>query len=122
MLLESIAGFLESHGIAKKQVDLFIGSLPESPDNCVALFEYPGEPRPLHWDGDYPRVQVLVRHKSYPNGRQLIERISQVLHGDGVPGVMLMQALQNPYFLQRDENNRAFFVVNFRVIKHREAS
>ncbi len=122
MTLKDIGQLLQSKGIGTLGVDIFLGQLPAKPDDIIAIFEYAGEPPDLHWQGEYPRVQVLVRNKSYEKGREKIEEVKNVLHGVretilGNKRYLLIQALQSPFFMQRDENNRAIFVCNFKIIK-----
>jgi len=86
------------------------------------VFEYAGEPPDLHSNTEYPGLQVLVRNKSYEAGRTKIEQVRTILHGVTETIInneryLLIRANQSPAFLQRDENNRAVFVCNFRVIK-----
>lgn len=125
MLIRDIAQILQTNGIGVLGTDIFLGQLPASPDNVVAVFEYAGEPPDLHWPGEYPGLQILVRNKSYEAGRQKIEQVKNILHGLAETVVnnhryLLIRANQSPAFLQRDENNRAIFVCNFRVIKAKE--
>jgi len=123
VLLEDIRTYLEQQGLGVFGEDLFIGVMPSKPDNCIVLFEYAGEPMDLvdsHLE--YPSLQVLVRNTDYPAGRQKIEEITKTLHGVSeqiINGTryLLIQARQSPFFLEWDENERAIFVVNFRIIK-----
>lgn len=122
MLLEDIGNYLQANGVGTIGADIFLGQLPASPDNVVAVFEYAGEPPDLHWQGEYPGLQILVRNKSYLAGRSKIEQARNVLHGMAETAInnhryLLIRANQSPAFLQRDENNRVIFVCNFRVIK-----
>lgn len=117
LLLDDIASYLETIGS-----DIFKGYLPEQPDNCIALFEYAGEPPDLHSNVEYPGLQVLVRSKSYATGRQKIEKVKSILHGVAETMInghryLLISARQSPEALPRDENGRVIFVCNFRVIK-----
>lgn len=122
MLLNDIATYLQANGVGTIGTDIFLGQLPANPDNVTAIFEYAGEPPDLHWNGEYPGLQVLVRNKSYEAGRQKIEQAKNILHGVSETVInnhryLLIRANQSPAFLQRDENNRTIFACNFRVIK-----
>lgn len=122
MLVRDIAQILQNNGIGTLGIDIFWGQLPASPDNCVALFEYAGEPPDLHSNVEYPGLQVLVRNKGYEAGRSKIEQIRSLLHGITETTLsshryLLIRANQSPEFLERDESGRAIFVCNFRVIK-----
>lgn len=123
VLLDDIALYLQQQGIGMIGVDIFKGQLPATPDNAIALFEYAGEPQDLtDANLEYPGLQVLVRNKSYSAGRQKIEQARSALHGLTEATInnvryLLIQARQSPEALPRDENGRAIFVVNFRIIK-----
>jgi len=122
VMLKEIGTFLQSQGIGTLGTDIFLGLMPDKPDNCIALFEYAGEPPDLHSSLEYPGLQVLVRNESYAAGRQKIEQVRSVLHGLTEAMIngrryLLVQAKQSPESLARDENGRAVFVCNFRVMK-----
>lgn len=122
VMLRDIAQLLQTGGIGTLGADLFLGQLPDSPDNCVAVFEYAGGPPDLHWGGEYPGLQVLVRNKSYEAGRAKIEAAKNVLHGLAETKVnnhryLLIRANQSPFLLERDASDRVVFVCNFSVIK-----
>ena len=81
MMLKEIGTYLQSQGIGNLGTDLFLGLMPDQPDNCIALFEYAGSPPDLHWNGEYPGLQVRVRDKSYAAARTKIGEIMAELHG-----------------------------------------
>lgn len=123
MLLDDIGLYLQQKGIGIIGTDIFKGQLPTTSDNAIALFEYAGEPQDLtDANLEYPSLQVLVRNKSYATGRQKIEQVRNILHGLTETTInnvryLLIQAKQSPEALPRDENGRAIFVVNFRIMK-----
>ncbi len=79
-MLEQISAYLEAQGIGTAD-DICIGLMPDQPDNCVSLFEYAGSPPDLHWNGEYPGLQVRVRNISYAAARSKIGEIMTALHG-----------------------------------------
>lgn len=124
MLLDDIASHLQSQGIGTVGTNIFKGLLPDQPDNCIALFEYAGSPPDLHWEGEYPGLQVRVRNKSYSAGREKIGSVVSKLHGLCEQTInstryLLLKANQSPGGLGRDANGRNEWVVNFTVIKER---
>jgi len=124
MLLEDIGNYLEQNGIGVLGTDIFLGQLPASPDNVVALFEYAGYPPWLKLSCERPGLQVRVRSTHYTTGRTKIEKVTQVLHGvteQTINGVryVIIQAEQSPFPLGRDENGRIEWAVNFTVMKER---
>ena len=148
-MLKEIGTYLQSQGIGTLGTNLFLGLMPDEPDNCIALFEYAGSPPDLHWNGEYPGLQVRVRGTSYEAARSKIGDIVKKLHGlyeqilsdEGEPeGIsdegedngeeeptpvtgtryLLIKARGSPEVLKRDNNNRVELFVNFEIIKERD--
>lgn len=124
MLLDDIATFLEAEGIGTIGTDLFTGDIPEEPDNCVALFEYSGQPPDVVVDIDYPGLQVRVRNTNYSAARAKIQDIFELLHtftNTALSGAQYISiyAVQSPHPLGRDKKNRIDFVQNFMITKER---
>jgi len=80
-VLKEIGTYLATKSIGTVGTDIFLGLMPDQPDNCIALFEYAGSPPDLHWNGEYPGLQVRVRNKSYAAARTKIGKIMDELHG-----------------------------------------
>lgn len=125
-LLTDIAARIEADGNGIVGTTIFVGRLPDSPDNCTAIYEYTGQ-QPLFTHDDplphieRPRFQVTVRNASYAAGRAAIETIYRELF---LRNVALTSArylwivpLQQPFYLRRDDNERVEFVVNFECMK-----
>jgi len=124
-MLKEIGTYLQSQGIGTLGANLFLGLMPDQPDNCIALFEYAGSPPDLHWNGEYPGLQVRVRNISYAAGRAKIGEVAKKLHGlheQNLSGTryLLIKARGSPEVLKRDNNNRIELFVNFEIIKERE--
>jgi len=148
-MLKEIGTYLQSQGIGTLGADIFLGLMPDQPDNCIALFEYAGSPIALYWNGEYPGLQVRVRGTSYEAARSKIGDIVKKLHGlyeqilsdEGEPeGIgdegegngeeeptpvsgtryLLIKARGGPEVLKRDGNNRVELFVNFEIIKERD--
>lgn len=118
-MLPGIKTYLEQQGVSGA---IRLGSMPDQPDNCIALFEYAGSPPDLHWPGEYPGLQVRVRNKSYSAGRTKIGEIKALLHGlheTVLSGTryLLIKARGSPEVLKRDANNRIEWFVNFEIMK-----
>jgi hypothetical protein len=124
-MLSDIGNYLQAQGIGTLGADLFLGLMPDQPDNCIALFEYAGSPPDLHWNGEYPGLQVRVRNKSYADARTKIGEVMEKLHGlheQTLSGTryLLIKARGSPEVLKRDNNNRIELFVNFEIIKERD--
>ena len=121
-MLSDISTYLKNQGVGTPGTDMFLGLMPDQPDNCVALFEYAGSPPDLHWSGEYPGLQVRVRNKSYAAARTKIGEVMEKLHGlheQTLSGTryLLIKARGSPEILKRDNNNRVELFVNFEIIK-----
>ena len=124
-MLREIGAYLATKNVGTVGTDIFLGLMPDQPDNCIALFEYAGSPPDLHWNGEYPGLQVRVRNKSYAAARTKIEEVVTELHGaheltlNGTR-YLLIKARGSPEVLKRDNNNRVELFVNFEIIKERD--
>ena len=121
-MLKEIGTYLQSQGIGTLGADIFLGLMPDKPDNCIVLFEYAGSPPDLHWNGEYPGLQVRVRNKSYMAARIKIEETMKHLHGLHAPLLsgtryLLIKARGSPEILKRDSSNRVELFVNFEIIR-----
>ncbi|WP_344543012.1 minor capsid protein [Streptomyces levis] len=103
-------------------------SLPDTPDNCVALYEYPGQ-APMRLLGsaipqENVSLQVMVRHKSATKALEWTKRITKhliTINGREVAGVyyMLVESkTSSPIDIGPDPNNRRRYTVNFSVAKN----
>ena len=124
-MLTEIGAYLATQNVGTVGTDIFLGLMPDQPDNCIALFEYAGSPPDLHWNGEYPGLQVRVRNKSYAAARTKIGEAMTALHGlheQTLSGTryLLIKARGSPEILKRDNNNRVELFVNFEIIKERE--
>jgi hypothetical protein len=129
---DDLAAHVEGLAIVTRGTDMFLGRLPTEPSECCALVEYSGDP-PLRnqsegaarsgaQSGERPRVQLLCRATDYDTGRSLIQSIWQALDGivnQTVNGTFYVRvsAINSPFFLMRDDNERWIFAANFSVTK-----
>ena len=103
--------------------DMFVGKMPASPDNCVAIYDTPSRGQLLDLDGangyEYAAVQIRVRNRKYDEGWQMVSDIVSYLHGERMElnGALYLAVFlaSGPAFLRWDEQDRAEFVVNFNV-------
>ncbi len=122
MLIDEILAHLAANGHPNGGK----GNLPGTPDDAFACWEYGGEQGQHVKDQsaptiEKPRVQVIVRSKSYDTARLKAEQIYRLL--DGFSGSLVgveyfdMRALQPPYMMDRDDLARVRFVWNMKVKK-----
>lgn len=126
MLLDDIKDTLADNNLGTFGTDLFIGYMPDKPDNLICLFEYGGSPPDIvsGVDEENPSFQVRVRNTNYSAARTKIESVVNVLHriaNETINDTFYLSifANQSPASIGRDANNRAEIVVNFRVTKRR---
>jgi len=127
-ILESVGDYLVTNSQGTLGTDLFLGTLPESPDACVAVYENSGTP-PSFTMGtggiviDYPMLQVICRagREDYPTARDKAESIRNLLASvleSTISGVHIMRiepmGSVNP--LGVDPKYRPLVSVNFRCL------
>jgi len=130
-LLVDIGTYLAAQGVGTQGTDLFRGSLPDAPDLCMAVVPTGGLGSIMTMTAtlaglapERPRVQILTRSpvQDQPAGLARAELAYGKLHNarfTGVSGIryLLLEALQKPHVVGRDENNRHLFSFNVQVWK-----
>lgn len=126
MMLDEIAGYLAENGIGTWASTLFKGSMPETPDDVVCIYENAGKPPEFTFANgvmaEEPGLQAIARSKSYSAARAKIESIVQLLSGKSNVSIggrfyYLIAAAQMPSSLGTDENGRRLVSVNFNVMR-----
>lgn len=104
--------------------NLFVGSEPSLPKNCVTIFDTASYPPYLSIKGEvgyeYPSVQIRVRNSNYINGWNLINNIKDALHGkhwetwnDSL--YTIIACVSGPALLDWDDNNNCRFVITLNM-------
>ena len=103
-------------------VNLFISELPETPDNCVAVFDSPGLAPALHTEWKQPGVQIRIRGDkgAYRAAHLLAQTIGDLLHGIhnetvGATRYALIQQMGDVIPLGRDQLERPELSMNFQI-------
>lgn len=127
MLIRDIAEYLQANGVGSIGTNIFLGTRPDSPDNVVCLFPTGGFAQNLALDDVRMTVQVLVRDKSYPTCYNRIWQVFNLLDKTQNRLItapsgrkMVVRAMQPPFLLERDANNRVVFVFNAAVWTRRD--
>jgi len=108
--------------------DLFVGLEPATPDDCVTIFDTPGQPPVLTLGGQsgegyfFPAIQIRVRNNSYTTGWDVINDIKTTLHGlnnETWNGTIydVVKCNGEPFLLNWDENERARFVSTYNIFR-----
>lgn len=127
-LLDDILQRLQDQAVGTRGTDLFAGWMPESPDACIAVYEYAGREPERTFTATptvrRPRVQAVIRaaKEAYAAAESKARSVWSAL--ESVVGVTIngklyhsVMALQDPFFLRRDEKERIYFVCNFEVTR-----
>lgn len=129
MLLPELVSWLVTDGIGVSGTTLFYGIMPDTPDLCVTLFEYPGLPNEVTLGStevnlEIPNVQVVVRgaKQDYDTPRLLIHNVVKSFTKIGETTLLGVRyhavlARQAPFQVSPDQNFRHIFKCNFRVWK-----
>lgn len=121
--LSELADYLAREGIGSSTTDpvnIFVGSYPDSPDNCVALLGLLGQTQPNVniADFEYPRFQIVVRNIDYETGAGKLREIRQAIHDKLMITTehfvaLYIQAEQDGYPIGQDDKGRFEFSINF---------
>lgn len=120
-----IAEYLEDQTIGTVGTDIFVGIMPNTPDDCIVIWPYAGQPPDIIWDGEYPSINVKVRNTAQDTGWTKIYSIMKALHkltNTTIESTLYhrIEAMGSPAYLERDQNNRYIFNINFSIIKEVE--
>lgn len=130
-MLEALAARLQSASVAIAGTDLFLGLMPNSPDECVALYEYAGaQPLEVMVDNaatlERPSVQVMTRagRNDYPTARALMVAVRDALTqitNETISGETFLRVSQISSInaLGVDENDRPRFTLSLQVVVER---
>lgn len=123
-LVEDVASFLSAHS---QGTNLYLGRLPDSPDDVAAVYQYAGRsPLFVHdkagIDIERPALQVLVRSRVYATAQTRAYAIYTLLAAvvNATLGSTLYQRIEplaSPFLLDRDQNDRTVFAANFHAWK-----
>ncbi len=132
MLLDDTATYLAANTTRLSSTTLTKSFMPESPSTVTTLYESAGL-FPLHFfststgtrEYEQPALQAISRSTSYQTARAVAEDVFTIL--DNVAGSNLptstgplyvrIDAVQSPFFIDRDQNDRFRIGVNFNIIK-----
>ena len=126
--LGQLADYLESHGVGVANganVNIFVSSYPDDPDDIIALLGLPGSEMPNKYvqEFEYPHFQIMIRNSDYEAGAGKLREVREWLHDVLAMElvnfyVLRIQAQQDGYPIGRDEKGRYEFSINFNA-QHR---
>jgi hypothetical protein len=96
---------------------IFTGYLPDTPDDCIAVYDTSGRPSEFHGI-DQPNFQIVVRDSSYSSAATTIQSIQDLLQfttNTTINGTFYLNIsnLQSPFSTGRDEKGRIEFKQNY---------
>ena len=100
---------------------IYISKMPDTTDQCIAIYDSGGQSPDPKWLLDYPNVVVMVRAKTYPDASSKIRAIrskllglpSQDLNGDRWVSVTQLGDIVD---VGRDEKDRQVLTTTYRLI------
>lgn len=127
-ILESVGDYLVTNSQGTLGSTIFLGTLPDTPDACVAVYENAGS-SPAFTMGtggiviDYPMLQIVCRagREDYPTARDKAETIRTLLASvleTTISGVHIMriEPMGSVNLLGVDPKYRPLISVNFRCL------
>lgn len=117
--LDNLADYLEDESVGTVGTDIFVGVLPDSPDNCVALLGLSGMPTNADIkELEFPRFQALIRNTNYSTGADKMAAVRSALHvliGEQLANyrVLRCHAWQEGGSIGQDDKGRYEFSINF---------
>lgn len=120
--------FDETNGTNNPEHNIFIGIMPDGanvPNDVILLNQYAGS-QPLLKALDQvqrPGLQIKCRAQYYDDAHQKAEQINRVLDqysgeiGDSY--YLEIRAVQSPFLLSQDSNERIIYVQNFMIARRK---
>lgn len=125
-LIQEIAKYLDNQGIGtfdeiSSSGDIFIMTIPSSPDDCICLYTRGGGIADGKLGYDLPSIQILVRGVEVISTQQKAQDIYNKLQGfhaqsfvtNGIHVVNCISLQSAPNFIGTDGNRRFEFSMNF---------
>jgi len=121
---KDLLNWLDTSGLFTFGTDLFIGSMPDVPDECICIYDSGGgRPFPdASRVDEFPRVMIEVRGKinQYEESYALCRSITTALHGKHnvtIGGTRYISVFQvsEPINLGQDDRGRYKWSINFEI-------
>jgi hypothetical protein len=120
MIGEAFMGYLAAEGYGTVGDDLFLGFQPDSPDNCITIYDTspPVLPESQGLQVDNMTCQILVRNEDYLQASDTVQSIHKGIVGfSGTMGefaVTMVFVDQAPASIGLDEKGRAEWSAHYR--------
>ena len=122
ILIEQVAQVLSNAGLGTIGSNIFLGTQPETPDNCISVHDTGGVEPSIDYNDKMPTFQVLIRNTSYETAKANLDTVRATLHQHR--NAVLVSGETYFYYIYliaeggpigRDENGRDVFSVNFQA-------
>lgn len=133
MMLKDIGQYLQDRGVGRVGKDIFQSLLPDSPVECMALYEYQGQPGNQIARTETPGLQICVRTKRYPDGYEKLKEAHNALKAIGFEdgelpeGVVIndvqyfrVQPAMSGVIQDRDDNGNLLLKRSYYITKEEE--
>ncbi|MBU1110783.1 minor capsid protein [Patescibacteria group bacterium] len=121
-LIDNIADYLASNGVGTVATNIFVGTLPDSPDTCIAVLDTGGSQPDQYIPTKEPTFQILIRSTDYDLGKTKLDLIRSLLHQKsnlqfvtGGQYCYFVLALSEGGHIGRDLNGFDMFSINFQT-------
>lgn len=107
--------------------DIVVDSMPDAPDNLIAIFEYRGDSSSVA-NADNRSINVKVRNTSYDDTRSKIWEIYSLYKPENDQKILMLDNTRwcifkprgTPFKLETDESDREVFNMNISIITDRD--
>jgi hypothetical protein len=117
-----IKDMIVAAGLGVFATNLFIASMPQDPDLCIAVYDIAGLSAELNYEWQFPAVQVQVRGARtgiYTDAYNEINAIAALLHGKqetrGGVNYKLIQQEGDISHVSTDEYRRPLLTTRFQI-------
>lgn len=121
-LLDDFIDYIISLGLAtESDVDIFSNYSPDSPDDCICVYEYNGS-EPSKWAPVGVRsFQIVCRGKQRATAKQqcwdiynmLLPFNSNIIHVSDIDGILALR--NSPILIDIDDKHRALYAFNLAI-------
>jgi hypothetical protein len=129
MLVETLARYLDGLDYGNffddgyhTQNNIFINTLPQEPNNIVAIYDTGGQGKSIGLSDTRRTVQILVRHEKQRDANFLAWKIHNALTTHNTSGFifiddrkMLVTSNNTPTFIGKDTNGLFEYSINFLI-------
>ena len=120
IFIEQVATYLQAQALGTIATNIFVGSLPPTPDNCIAVINTGGVAPSIDIPDKTPTFQVIIRNTNYETGETTLSSVRTALHQfmndtlvTGQTYVYSIFAVAEGGHIGRDDQGRDEFSINF---------